>query len=108
MEENTLRGFVARILGWSPSRADAVEHAIRSINLAVERSAALVLLGETDLVPRRSCSAPLHARHRGALRGVRRQEINSPARPSTPTATARSSTRTMWAMPARRDCRAVR
>lgn len=46
-----VRGFVARILGWSPGRADAVEHAVRSIELAVERSAALVLLGETDLVP---------------------------------------------------------
>jgi hypothetical protein len=46
-----VHGFVARILGWSPGRSDAVEHAIRSIELAVDRSAALVLLGETDLVP---------------------------------------------------------
>src|SRR5512140_730700 len=54
MEANTdaaLRGFLARVLGWSPSRADAVEHAVRSIELAVDRSAALVLLGDTDLVP---------------------------------------------------------
>src|SRR5512140_1836954 len=54
MEAHTdaaLRGFLARVLGWSPSRADAVEHAVRSIELAVDRSAALVLLGDTDLVP---------------------------------------------------------
>jgi len=58
---DAFRDFVARILGWSPSRADAVEHAIRSINLAVERSAALVLLGDTDLVP------IAHALHRRTL-----------------------------------------
>jgi len=54
MEANTdaaLRGFVARILGWSPSRANAVEHAMRSLTLVVERRATLVLLGESDLVP---------------------------------------------------------
>lgn len=64
MEANTdaaLRGFVARILGWSPSRADAVEHAIRSIELAAERRATLVLLGDTDLVP------VAHALHRYTL-----------------------------------------
>jgi hypothetical protein len=46
-----LHGFVARILGWSPGRADAVEHAMRSLRLAGEHRTALVLLGETDMVP---------------------------------------------------------
>ena len=66
MEANTdaaLRGFLARILGWSPSRADMVEHAMRSLALAVERRAALVLLGETDLVP---VAYALHRRTLGA------------------------------------------
>ena len=61
MEANTLRDFVARILGWLPSHADAVEHAVRSIELAVERRAALVLLGDTDLAP------IAHALHRRTL-----------------------------------------
>jgi hypothetical protein len=66
MEANTdaaLRGFVARILGWSPSRADAVEHAVRSIELAVEGRASLVLLGDADLVP---IAYALHRRTLGA------------------------------------------
>lgn len=45
----TLRAFLARILGYE--RTDAIEHALRSIALYVMGRAALVLLGETDLVP---------------------------------------------------------
>jgi len=64
MEGNEeLRGFVERILGWSPGRADAVEHAMRSLALAVERRATLVLLGESDLVP---IAYALHRRTLGA------------------------------------------
>ena len=47
--EDALRGFLERMLGWANERA--VEHALRSIELAADHCAALVLLGETDLVP---------------------------------------------------------
>jgi hypothetical protein len=50
-EESGLRSFCARILGWADEHAGAVEHAIRSIHLSVAYRAALVLLGDTDLVP---------------------------------------------------------
>jgi len=59
--ETSLHRFCARILGWGADREVAVEHAIRSIELATDYSAALVLLGETDLVP------VAHALHRCAL-----------------------------------------
>jgi hypothetical protein len=60
-DEGALRSFCARILGWTSNREAVVEHAIRSIELATDHSAALVLLGETDLVP------IAHALHRRAL-----------------------------------------
>jgi hypothetical protein len=50
-KETALRGFCARILGWSDERTQAIEHALRSIHLSVTHRAALVLLGDTDLVP---------------------------------------------------------
>jgi DNA-binding protein Fis len=50
-DETALHSFCARILGWATDREVAVEQAIRSIGLAADHSAALVLLGETDLVP---------------------------------------------------------
>ena len=59
--DTALHSFCARILGWTADCELAVEHAIRSIELAVDHSAALVLLGETDLVP------VAHALHRRAL-----------------------------------------
>jgi hypothetical protein len=59
--ETTLHRFCARILGWTANREVAVEHAIRSIELATDYSAALVLLGETDLAP------VAHALHRRTL-----------------------------------------
>lgn len=62
-DEAALRGFCARILGWAADRADAVEHAIRSLHLSVTCRAALVLLGETDLVP---LAQALHRRTLGA------------------------------------------
>jgi len=49
MNKIALRGFLFRILGWS--NAPAVERAIRSIDLSTTHRAALVLLGDTDLVP---------------------------------------------------------
>lgn len=46
---NGLRPFLARMLGWSNERA--VERAIRSLALALDHRATLVLYGEGDLVP---------------------------------------------------------
>jgi hypothetical protein len=46
-----LHSFCARILGWADERKGAVDHALRSIELAADHRAALVLLGDTDLVP---------------------------------------------------------
>jgi Inner membrane component of T3SS, cytoplasmic domain len=47
----TLRGFLARILGWSSDRAEAVDLAVRSVRLSATRRAALALCGDGDLVP---------------------------------------------------------
>ncbi len=57
------RGFCARILGWSGEHAVAVENALRSIHLSLTHCAALVLLGEGDLVP---IAQALHRRTIGA------------------------------------------
>jgi hypothetical protein len=46
---NGLRPFLARVLGWSNGRA--VELAMRSLALALDHRATLVLSGEGDLVP---------------------------------------------------------
>jgi hypothetical protein len=64
-DETTLRSFCARILGWTTDREVVVEHAVRSIELAIDQSAALVVLGEFDLVP---IAQALHRRMFGAER----------------------------------------
>jgi len=46
-----LHRFLRRILGWGADRTDAVDHALRSIRMAVTRRTALVLSGKSDLVP---------------------------------------------------------
>ena len=46
-----LRGYLARILGWSSDRNEAVDLAVRSVRLATTRQAALALCGDGDLVP---------------------------------------------------------
>jgi hypothetical protein len=61
--EDALRGFCARILGWENDTA--VDRALRSIDLAADHCAALVLLGDTDLVP---IAWALHRRTLGADR----------------------------------------
>jgi hypothetical protein len=61
--EAVLRSFCARILGWAND--PAVDHALRSIELAADHRAGLVLLGETDLVP---IARALHRRALGADR----------------------------------------
>jgi hypothetical protein len=50
-DETSLRGFVARLIGFAPERAQSVEHALRAIALAAAYHAALVLCGYGDLVP---------------------------------------------------------
>jgi hypothetical protein len=84
-DATTLRSFCARILEWTTDREVYVEHAIRSIELAVDHCAALVLLGETDLVP---IAYALHRRSLGAdapfvvadrRRGNMSASIRSPA-----------------------------
>jgi hypothetical protein len=82
--EATLRSFCARILGWAND--PAVDHALRSLELAADHRAALVLLGETDLVP---IARSLHRRVLGADRpfvvcdrrrrdGVNYESVRSP------------------------------
>jgi hypothetical protein len=44
-----LRGYLGRLLGWA--NTGAIEHALRSIDLAREHRAQLVLCGQGDLVP---------------------------------------------------------
>lgn len=46
-----LHGFLARILGWGRDRMDTLDHALRSIRMAVTHRTALVLSGDSDLVP---------------------------------------------------------
>jgi hypothetical protein len=77
MPEDALHSFCARILGWTADRAVVVEHAIRSIELAADHSAALVLLGETDLVP------IAHALHRRTLGADRPFIVCDPNRENT-------------------------
>jgi hypothetical protein len=46
-----LRGFLSRILGWTTSRIEAVDLALRAIRTAAMKRAPLVLCGDSDLVP---------------------------------------------------------
>jgi len=75
-----LRAFLARILGWADERT--VEHALRSLDLSVTHRAALVLLGDTDLVP------IAHALHRRAV-GADRPFVVCDRRRSTMRASVR-------------------
>lgn len=77
-ENVVLRGFVTRIIGWAPERVEAVEHALRSIELAVAHRSPLVLLGETDLV------RIAHVLHRRALGAGRPFVVCDPHRKGTP------------------------
>jgi hypothetical protein len=87
--ETALRSFCGRILGWTTDREGVVEQAIRSIELAADHRAALVLLGETDLVP---IAQALHRRALGAelpfivcdrRRGNTGASVRSPANHAT-------------------------
>lgn len=56
-----LREFCARLLGWDGDRMSAVDHALRTIRLAVAHRFPLILRGEGDQVPL------AHALHRRVL-----------------------------------------
>jgi hypothetical protein len=78
--DDSLRGFLSRLLGWT--NADAVDQAIRSIELAVAHHAHLVLRGPGDLVP---IARALHRRTIGADRPFivcdpRRRDVPASAR----------------------------
>jgi len=60
-----LRNFCARLLGWASDRAATVDQAMRTLRLAATRRTALVLHGESDLVP---IAHALHQRVLGADR----------------------------------------
>ncbi len=72
-----LRSFLGRILGWGADRTDAVDHALRSIRMAVTRRTALVLAGKSDLVP------VAYALHRHTLGVERPFAASDPRRENT-------------------------
>src|SRR4051812_48106771 len=61
-ERSALRGFVARLIGFAPVRAPAVEDALHAIEIAATYRAALVLCGDGDLV---QVARDLHRHARG-------------------------------------------
>ncbi len=78
-----LRAFLARVLGWSNERA--VDLALRSLALALDHCATLVLCGEGDMVP---IAWALHRRTLGPdspfivcdpRRGTKAESVRSPA-----------------------------
>jgi hypothetical protein len=56
-----LRGFLARVLGWTSEQTVVVDHALRSIRMAAAQRVGLVLSGDAELV------AIAHSIHRCAL-----------------------------------------
>lgn len=62
-DDVALRGFLARLLGWKDERV--IDNALRSVDLAVNHDAQLVLCGPGDLVP---IAQALHRRTLGADR----------------------------------------
>jgi hypothetical protein len=80
-ESDALRGFLARLLGWTRQRE--VDHAFRSIDVAAAHRAHLVLCGTGDLVP------IAFALHRQTLGADRPFVVCDPRRGNTP-ATVRS------------------
>src|SRR6476659_9798372 len=78
-----LRGYLGRLLGWT--NTSAIDHALRSIDLARKHRAQLVLCGHGDLVP---LAYGLHRRALGAdtpfivcdpRRGNTRATVRAPA-----------------------------
>ena len=60
LADASLRAFVARVVGWTDTTA--IEHALRSVDLATNHRAALVLAGDRDITP---IAAALHRRTLG-------------------------------------------
>lgn len=80
-----LRSFLARIIGWSPDRAETIDLAMRAVRMAQARRTPLVLRGEGDLVP---IAQDLHRRELGPDRPFilcdpRRQSLEANVRSST-------------------------
>jgi hypothetical protein len=69
-DEDALRAYLARILGWSAERAVSIEYAIRSIRLSIAHCAALVRSGTST-----SCRS-------------RRGYIAAPSAPRAPSSSA--------------------
>jgi hypothetical protein len=84
IRSNTLRAFLARLLGWDSSRIEFVDHALRVIRSAATRRVALVLCGDGDLVP----TAHLIHRH---VRGPDRPFVVCDPRRQPGEATVRSA-----------------
>ena len=77
-----LRSFLARLLGWESERFEVVDHALRSVRMAMTRRAPLVLRGDGDLVP---IARALHCRTLGTGRPFivcdpRRRQIRATVR----------------------------
>ena len=72
-----LRNLCARILGWASDRAGVVDQAMRTLRLAATRRTALVLHGESNLVP------VAHALHRLMLGSDRPFIVCDPRRRTT-------------------------
>jgi len=89
-----LRGFLARLLGWRTDRTEAVDHALRSVRMAMTRRAPLVLCGDGDLVP------IAHAIHRRTLGADRPFIVCDPRRRQETKATVRSAANYETGMPA--------
>lgn len=80
-----LRGFCARLLGWSDDRAESVDQALRAIRLASSGRSALVLRGSGDLVP------VAHAIHRRTLGDRASFVVSDPRRRQNRHATVRTA-----------------
>src|SRR5689334_18004256 len=80
--EAALRAYLGRILGYG--HVQAIDPALRSIDLSVTRGATLVLLGDSDMVP---IALALHRRTLGADRPFvvsSSRRVNMPATARAP------------------------
>ncbi len=69
-----LRGFLARLLGWSADRIAAIDRALRAVRAAATRRGALIVCGDGDLVP------IAHSLHRRTLGDARPFVVCDPRR----------------------------
>jgi pSer/pThr/pTyr-binding forkhead associated (FHA) protein len=71
-----VRGFLARLLGWSADRVATIDRALRALRMAATRRRALMVCGERDLVP------IAHSLHRRTLGDGRPVVVCDPRRRS--------------------------